>query len=123
MNAPTVEIIADLLRLAHRDEVLEQLQSSGRLQKAADWIDSQLGQFAALRNEAVALFTDAWAALSPANVGRLLDIIRRWPTGRWDCSRGSSARGSLLEKALELVKDALLGRLSEYARRSRASRC
>lgn len=116
VEAPTEEILGDFLHLAGRDEVLGQLRERGALQKAAEWIDTQLARFGGLLSEAVALFTDAWAAIQPANIARLADTVTSLAQRAFALvGRIMSFVTDLLAKLLELVKDALLGWLSKVA--------
>jgi len=118
VQAPTAQIIADFLGLIHQEQRLAQMQERGTLQETADWLDTQLLTFAGLVVDLVALFTDAWAAIQPQNLPSLLDTL----PGLADRAFGLVLRvgdfaATLIVKILELVKDALLGWLSENAHR------
>ncbi|MFN8075921.1 MAG: DUF4157 domain-containing protein [Kineosporiaceae bacterium] len=120
VEAPTEEILGDFLHLAGRDEVLGQLRERGALARAAEWIDTQLARFGGLFAEAVALFTDAWEAIQPANIARLLDTVTSLAQRAFALvGRIMAFVGDLLAKLLELVKDALLGWLSRVANGTR----
>ncbi len=45
VEAPTVEIIADFLRLIGQEQRLAQMEERGTLQETADWLDTQLATF------------------------------------------------------------------------------
>ena len=72
VEAPTVEIIADFLRLTGEEQRLAQMQERGTLQETADWLDTQLATFVGLITELGTLFGDAWAAIQPQNLPDLL---------------------------------------------------
>ena len=72
INAPTVEIIADFLRLIGQEQRLAQMEERGTLQQTADWLDTQVGTFLGLISELGSLFSEAWAAIQPENLPNLL---------------------------------------------------
>lgn len=116
VNAPTVEILADFLRLIGKQDALAQMQERGTLQQTADWLDTQFATFTAIKNDVFALFADAWAAISPQNLPNLLDTLPQLARRAWDLlQRIVSFGATLVAKVLELVKNALLGWLSAHA--------
>ncbi|WP_052411651.1 eCIS core domain-containing protein [Streptomyces sp. NRRL S-118] len=117
VTAPTVEILADFLKLIGREQTLEQLRERGTLQQAADWLDTQFATFAGVKDELVQLFTDAWQAIQPQNLPRLLDTLPGLAARAVALVRRIAAfAATIMGKALELVKQSLLGPLSERAR-------
>nr|WP_179419271.1 DUF4157 domain-containing protein [Streptomyces sp. TLI_235] len=118
VNAPTVEILADFLKLVGKEQTLEQLRERGTLQQAADWLDTQFATFSGIRDDLVRLFADAWDAIQPANLPRLLDTLPALVERAVGLARRIGGFvTTLLAKALELVRGALIGPLGERARR------
>jgi hypothetical protein len=116
VNAPTVEILADFLKLIHEDARLAQMQERGTLQQAADWLDSQFATFSSIGTDLITLFRDAWAAIQPANLPRLLDTLPELAQRAFALIRRiADFAVTLIAKVLELVKQSLLGWLSEHA--------
>ncbi len=116
VEAPTVDIIADFLRLIGQEERLAQMQERGTLQETADWLDTQFETFAGLVSELGTLFSDAWAAIQPANLPNLLTNLESLAGRAFDLvQRVGEFGATLILKILELVKDSLLGFLSEHA--------
>jgi hypothetical protein len=116
VDAPTVEILEDFLRLIGEEERLAQLQQEGALQDAADWLDAQAETFSGLLGQLLALFTNAWEAIQPANLPDLLDNLTALAGDAFTLVRGiGDFATTVIVKALELVKTALLGWLSQYA--------
>lgn len=121
--ATTVEIIGDFLTLIGQPEVLAQMTERGTLQQTADWVDAQIAIFLGLLARARVLFGEAWDAISPANLPRLLDTL----PGLAD--RAVALFGdirtfatTLIGQVLTFVRDSLLGMLSEHAHRTRGFR-
>ncbi|WP_203675438.1 eCIS core domain-containing protein [Cellulomonas phragmiteti] len=116
VDAPTVEILGDFLRLIGRGEVVDQMAERDTLQATADWLDTMVGRFTALVGQAGALFTAAWDAISPANLPHLLetlpDLADRAFTLVGDVGRFA---WDVIEQVLVLVKRSLLEWLSEHA--------
>lgn len=118
VQATTVEILGDFLRLIGKEAALEQMTQRGTLQQTADWIDTQLETFAALVNDLGTLFSDAWAAIQPANLPRILETLPQLAGRAFSLiGRVASFAGTVVDKVLELIKRSLLGWLSEYAHR------
>jgi hypothetical protein len=116
VSAPTAEIIGDFLRLIGKQEVLQQMQERGTLQQAADWLDTQLATFASIKNDLFALFDQAWQAIQPQNLPNLLSTL----PGLADRAvalvrRIADFAHTVIAKALELIKQSLLGWLSTHA--------
>jgi hypothetical protein len=116
VEATTVEILDDFLRLIGRETELQQMREKGTLQETADWIDTQLATFTGLLTQFESLFASAWEAIQPENLpdlvpslqslaGQAVDLLRQ----AWDFAATVAA------KVLELVKTALLGQLSAFA--------
>jgi hypothetical protein len=116
VEASTVEILGDFLRLIDQEPVLAQMEERGTLQLTADWLDTQFATFANLTAELGQLFADAWAAISPQNLPDLLDNLAALAERAFGFVRrvGDFAQ-TVIGKVLELVKTSLLGWLSEYA--------
>lgn len=116
VTSPTVDILAGFLRILGRTDVLEQMMERGTLQHTADWIDTQLSTFRGLANEAIALFNSAWDAISPENLPNVLDSL----SGLADRAinlfgKVTSFATTVIGKVLEIIKDSLLGLLSQHA--------
>nr|MDQ3822723.1 DUF4157 domain-containing protein [Actinomycetota bacterium] len=116
VDAPTAEIIADFLRLIGEEQRLAQMEERGTLQETADWLDTQLATFASLVGELGTLFSDAWEAIQPQNLPDLLtnleDLARR---AFGFVGRVADFAATVILQILEIIKDALLGWLSEHA--------
>ncbi|MFI0806405.1 eCIS core domain-containing protein [Streptomyces echinatus] len=118
VEAPTVEILGDFLKLIGKEQTLEQLRERGTLQQAADWLDTQFATFVGIKNDLVQLFTDAWRAIQPQNLPRLLDTLPDLAARAVALVRRIAAfTATIMAKALELVKQALIGPLGDRARR------
>lgn len=116
VQAETVDIIADFLRLIGEEQRLAQMQERGTLQQTADWLDTQLETFRGLIGELGALFSDAWAAIAPENLPNLLTNLESLAQRAFGfIGRVAEFGATLILKVLELVKDSLLGWLSEHA--------
>jgi hypothetical protein len=116
VNAPTVEILGDFLRLIGKEDALAQMTERGTLQQTADWLDTQFATFVSIKNDLLQLFADAWDAISPQNLPNLLDTLPRLAQRAFDLVRRIGAFATtVLAKVLELVKVSLLGWLSQHA--------
>ncbi|MBO9533584.1 MAG: hypothetical protein J7513_11495 [Solirubrobacteraceae bacterium] len=116
VDAPTVEILADFMRLIGQEQRLAQMQERGTLQKTADWLDTQAHTFLELLSQLKSLFTDAWNAISPANLPNLIDSLKGLADRALGLMRGVRAFATeVIGTVLRLIKDALLGLLSEHA--------
>jgi hypothetical protein len=117
VNATTVEILEDFLILIDKQTELEQMREKGTLQKTADWLDTQVGTFTSLLGELRGLITAAWDAIQPSNLINIADNLSALAAQAggflqrvWDFASGVAL------KVLELVKESLLGWLSEQAK-------
>jgi hypothetical protein len=116
VQAPTVEILGDFLRLIGKEDLLAQMQERGTLQKTADWLDAQFATFASISADVGKLFHDAWEAISPSNLPTLLDTLPGLVSRAVGLlGRISSFATGIPLKILELIKQSLLGWLSEHA--------
>lgn len=119
VDAPTVEILGDFLKLIGREQTLQQMQERGTLQETADWSDTQFATFADLLGQTEQLVRDAWDAITPANLPTLMtsleSLAQRASFALLQQFRTFSE--TVIGKVLELVKKALLGWLSEHAHR------
>lgn len=117
VTATTVEILEDFLLLIDKQTELEQMREKGTLQKTADWLDTQVGTFNSLLGELRGLITTAWNAIQPSNLANISDNLSALAVQAggflqrvWDFASGVAL------KVLELVKDSLLGWLSDQAK-------
>ena len=116
VQAPTVEILADFLRLIGQEQRLAQMQERGTLQKTADWLDTQFSTFADILAALRQLFSDAWAAISPSNLPRLLDTLPELAQRAFGImGRIRDFATTVIGTVLRLVKEALIGMLAEHA--------
>jgi len=114
--APTVEILADFLRLIGKQDALAQMQERGTLQKTADWLDTRIPQFLSLIAELGALFEAGWAAIQPANVANLADDLSKLAQRAIALvQRIGAFAADVIGTVLVIIKDALLGWLSKTA--------
>jgi phage-related protein len=118
VEAPTAEIIADFLRLIGQEQRLAQMEERGTLQETADWLDTQLATFTSLITELGTLFADAWAAIQPQNLPDLMTNLESLAQRAFGfVQRVGEFAATVILKILEIIKDALLGWLSENAHR------
>ncbi|MGN4146299.1 phage tail protein [Flavobacterium johnsoniae] len=117
VTATTVEILEDFLLLIDKQTELEQMREKGTLQKTADWLDTQVGTFNSLLGELRGLITTAWNAIQPSNLANISDNLSALAVQAggflqrvWDFASGVAL------KVLELVKESLLGWLSDQAK-------
>lgn len=117
VTATTVEILEDFLMLIDKQTELEQMREKGTLQKTADWLDTQVGTFNSLLGELRGLITAAWDAIQPSNLANIGDNLAALASQAggflqrvWDFASGVAL------KVLELVKESLLGWLSDQAK-------
>lgn len=116
VQAPTVEILGDFLRLIGKGAVVDQMTERGTLQETADWLDTMWGRFTQLLTRAGALFSDAWDAISPSNLPQLLDTLPELADRAFTLVADVGAFAlDVVVKVLELVKKSLLAWLSEHA--------
>lgn len=116
VEAPTVEILGDFLRLIGKQDVLAQMQERGTLQQTADWLDAQFATFASIRTDVGKLFGDAWDAISPANLPNLLNTLPALADRAFGLiGRVADFATTIIGKVLELIKHSLLGWLSQHA--------
>ena len=115
VEATTVEILEDFLRLIGREQELEQMRARGTLQKTADWLDTQIATFMSLLTELSSLFSTAWEAIQPANLPNLASTIPALVQRAgaflqrvWDFSV------TVAVQVIALIKDALLAWLSTF---------
>jgi hypothetical protein len=116
VEATTVEILEDFLRLIGRETEIEQMRAHGTLQETADWIDTQLAAFQSLVSDLGALFAAAWEAIQPENLPNLTANLQTLALQAFALlQRAFDFATTVAAKVLELVKTALLGWLSEFA--------
>lgn len=116
VEATTLEILTDFLRLIGQEERLAQMQREGSLERTAAWLDTQFATFASITSDLGGLFRDAWNAISPANLPNLLDTLPDLADRAIGLVRriGDFAR-TVIGQVLALIKDALLSRLAAHA--------
>ena len=120
IHAPTEEILAGFLHLIGKDDALAQMRERGTLAKTAEWLDTQFATFTAIKGQATALFTDAWAAISPENLPHLLENLHSLAQRAFSLlGQVGSFATTVLSKVVSLIKDALLGMLSERAHQTK----
>ena len=116
VNAPTAEIIADFLRLIGQEQRLAQMEERGTLQATADWLDTQVVTFISLIVDLGTLFAEAWAAIQPENLPNLLTNLEALALRAFGfVQRVGDFATTVIVKILEIIKEALLGWLSEHA--------
>ncbi len=116
VQTPTVEILANFLRLIGEEDALAQMQERGTLQATADWLDTQFATFSGLLVQLGTLFTNAWAAIQPANLPNLLDNLASLAQDVFALVRGVAAfAATVIATVLDLVKDSLLAWLADHA--------
>ena len=116
VSAPTVEILTDFLTLIGKQDALAQMQANGTLQQTADWLDTQFATFNDLLGQATALFADAWNAIAPENLPNLIDNLSSLAQRAWSLLQAVGAFAwTVIGQVLALIKNALLGLLSEHA--------
>ncbi|GAB1691435.1 hypothetical protein KRM28CT15_32380 [Krasilnikovia sp. M28-CT-15] len=120
VNAPTVEILADFLKLIGKQSALAQMQERGTLQKTADWLDLQVPRFLGLIGELVALFQAGWKAIQPENIAHLADNLSKLAHDAIGLVQRIGAFAyDVIGTVLSLIKDALLDWLSKHAHQTR----
>ena len=117
--ATTAQIIEEFLILIGQRQHLEKMRETGTIARVAAWIDQQLAllhfSFAELR----ALFQQAWDAFSLRDLLNPVAAFRR-TVGIFAPFVGRVARfaWNVATTVLRFIKDALLGALSSFARRT-----
>ncbi len=112
VEATTVEILEDFLRLIGREQELEQMRVRGTLQKTADWLDTQVATFLGLLTELSSLFSAAWDAIQPANLPDLPSTSRPW----------RSAAGGFLQRVWDFATTvAVAGHRADQGRPARVA--
>jgi hypothetical protein len=116
VEATTVEILSDFLKLIGKQDALAQMQERGTLQKTADWLDTQIPRFLGLVGELGALFKAGWEAIQPQNIASLPDNLSKLAHDAVGLiGRVAAFAGEVIVTVLKLVKEALLGWLSQHA--------
>lgn len=116
VQVPTVEILANFLRLIGKGDVVDQMRERGTLQATADWLDTQVATFAGLITRLGTLFSAAWDAIQPANLPNLFTTLPALADQAYALMRDVSAFAvTVVAKVLELIKTSLLAWLSDHA--------
>jgi hypothetical protein len=114
--ATTVEILEDFLRLINANDELAQMREKGTLQKTADWIDTQTGQFMSLLDELGGIFQRIWALFSLETLrditGKLEEIITAFSSF---VQRVFNFARNVAGAVLQFIKDSLLNWLRTHA--------
>lgn len=114
--ATTVEILEDFLRLINANDELAQMREKGTLQKTADWIDTQTGQFMSLLDELGGIFQRIWALFSLETLrditGKLEEIITAFSSF---VQRVFNFARNVAGAVLQFIKDSLLKWLRTHA--------
>ena len=114
--ATTVEILEDFLRMINANDELEQMRERGTLQRTADWIDGQLGQFMSLLDELGGIFQRIWALFSLETLrditGKLEEIITAFTKF---VQRVFTFASNVAIAVLQFIKDSLLSWLGTHA--------
>lgn len=116
VQATTVEILEDFLRLINADDELEQMRERGTLQKTADWIDTQIGQFMSLLDELGSILDRIWNLFTLETLrnitAKLEEIITAF-TGF--VRRVWNFASNVASQVLQFIKDSLLNMLRQHA--------
>lgn len=116
----TAEKIEDFLRLIGKERELEKMRQEGTIQQTADWLDAELAQLNFSFDEISRLFQTAWDAFSMADLlNPVAAFTRTVAIFQPFVSRVTTFAGRVAVRVLEIIKDALLRRLSEFARQQR----
>ncbi len=116
VEATTVEILEDFLRLIGRETELEQMRERGTLQETADWLDTQLGTFLDLLATLGGLIDAVWEAIQPENLPNILESLESLATRVTDfLLRVWDFATTVATQVLELIKQALLSWLNSFA--------
>jgi hypothetical protein len=114
--ATTVEILEDFLRMINANDELEQMRERGTLQRTADWIDGQLGQFMSLLDELGGIFQRIWALFSLETLrditGKLEEIITAFTKF---VQRVFTFASNVAIAVLQFIKESLLSWLGTHA--------
>jgi hypothetical protein len=102
------------------EEQLRQMEETGSLQKAADWVDNAVARLDLSLASIRSLFTAAWNLITIENLMSPVETFQRI------AGLFAEPAGRIITfvikvglKILEFIKDALLARLSNYARETR----
>ena len=116
VEATPVEILEDFLMLIGKEEELRQMRERETLEETANWLATQIGTFMSLLTELGGLIDRAWEAIQPENLPNLVDNLRSLATQVggflqrvWDFAL------TVAIQVVELIKNALLSWLSEFA--------
>ena len=123
VEATTVDILTDFLKLLGKEETLKQMQERGTLQKTADWLDTRIAQFLSLIAELKALFAAGWQAIQPENIASLADNLTKLAGQAIGLiQRVGAFAQTVITEVLKIIKDALLDWLSREATTMRGFR-
>ncbi|GIE89663.1 eCIS core domain-containing protein [Actinoplanes regularis] len=123
VEATPVEILADFLTLIGKADAVAQMRERGTLQKTADWLAARIDRFRGLITQLGALFAAGWEAIQPRNIAALPDNLSRLAEEAIGLLRQVTAFGTeVIGTVLQLIKDALLGWLSQHAHAVRGFR-
>ncbi|MGX6606291.1 eCIS core domain-containing protein [Micromonosporaceae bacterium Da 78-11] len=123
VEASTVEILTDFLKVLGKEDTLKQMQERGTLQKTADWLDTRIAQFLGLISELKALFQAGWQAIQPENIASLPDNLTKLAGQAIGLiGRVGAFAKEVITEVLKIIKEALLDWLSREATTMRGFR-
>jgi hypothetical protein len=118
VKATSTEILEDFLLLIGAEQHLEQMRKQGTVEETANWLATQIGTFKGLLGQLRGLINRTWEALRPENLPNLMNNIAALvsETGTFLKSVWEFA-STVATEVLRRIKNALVGALSEYARK------
>ncbi|WP_213009737.1 eCIS core domain-containing protein [Paractinoplanes toevensis] len=123
VEATTVEILEDFLKLIGKQDALAQMKERGTLQKTADWLDGRIAQFLGILGELSALFKAGWEAIQPENIANLGDNLSKLADqAKSLITKIGAFAKDVLTEVVKIIKDALLEWLSTEATKMRGFR-
>lgn len=120
VEATTVEILEDFLLLIGGDQELEMMQEEGTLQETADWIDLNLEGLALAFDALKLAFFEVWDSFSYEDLRDPIAAFQRAVDKLAEpATRVFQFAYNVAAKVVELIKNVLLRKLSEYASETR----
>lgn len=116
VDATPTEILEEFLLLIGKEQHLQQMRERGLVEQTAQWLAARIGQFQELLGTLGDLIDQAWAAIQPENLPNLRENLRSLATDVWAyLQRIWDFASTVAGEVLARIKDALLGRLKEFA--------